>query len=404
MLVGHHAEDLNHEIMRLRVWTDPDVEAWMAEHAVGVWMSREEAFELRLRSPTSFAVITNHHGRVISLSLNFRLPPKALVDWLRNPGDRELQIGRHDDFEALEKVFYDITRGDARVVPADAELCVRVWRSLPVASSRYLPNPSGMGRYETPVFGATRLIAAEHPRILDDMVELREELEARLAGEPNAVDRWHWMLLNAEVLDDRERVMRWIEAVHADPERIALARPLSRLIEHYLDTEEQWAMLFDFMNVRGLAVCDRDGARSMRWLGSSLDAAAVGAERPMRDPADVERIRQEMFRFSLYEERRLHLGALAKGETQAAAEQLVQFRLLGAHKAEATGYIISSARAYGLGHPLHLPFINYDRADHRALAASIRRQWPDADAIADALYNKDDPDRADPKPQPEEPR
>ncbi|MCC5787881.1 MAG: hypothetical protein JJU33_14400 [Phycisphaerales bacterium] len=393
VVVRHDPMDLNNEIMRQYIWTDPRVEALMAEHAIGVWMSPEEA--PRHMSRTG-AVMINHRGMRIGFPLFDRASAKTVARWLRDPGDRRLQlIDADEEWDEARSMFHDVATGQAPADDAAADLCIRMWKALPIESHGFwaaFPEHYGADSF----LASTRLIAEAHPRVLDELIELRDRLEATLADEQNAVDRWHWMLLNAEALDDRARVVRWIEGVHNDEAHLAESVPLARLIVDTLDKEQQWSMMYDYMAEPWSSERAFGDGRRVGSLQASLHSVVRRWERAADDPERADQVRRPDFGSAMLGERRLHVGALASGEFASAARQLAMMRYLGPLDTEATGDLIAFAGANGLAHPLHLPFINDERDDHREIAASIRRKWPDADEIAEKLYAQEMSERTEP--------
>lgn len=394
VIVRHDPMSLDNEIMRQHIWTDPEIEAWMAEHAIGVWMTPEEEDASQIRSPRIGAV--DYRGVLIGYPLVPRVSSETVLRWLKDPRDRRQQFHHTDDaWFAARSMFHAVASGG---VPADdkaADLCVEMWKALPAVSHGFWSSFPEF--YATDSFlGATRMIAEEHPRVLDELIDLRDRLEAGLANERNVVDRWHWMLLNAEALGDGERVVRWVEQVQDDQAHFVETMALSRLIVYCLDQEQQWALMYGFLAEPWLEEGAINDARRLRIMSKRLNAAVGRLEDANDDPDRLqERLQSELDRALLFE-RRLHVGAVASEDFVFAAQQLEMMRFLGPHKAEATGHLVAFAGAHGLAHPLHLPFINYERGDHREIAASIRREWPDADEIAQRLYGQADRERAAP--------
>lgn len=380
----HNPGSIASEIMRARVWTDPEVEAWMKEHAVGVWFTADPGRERLSSSSTVVEKDSELLGRLYR-----HLRPKDLIRWLEGPSDELFGLQRHrEEWWDIRAEFAPVAMGRAPIDDAIADRCVEVWRALPALMDR--TRWAGIDAWsDRPFLTASRKIIEVRPEYSIPLTELRDELEASLAREPDAVNRWHWMMLTAGALDDAQRVLEWLGAELEQLNEFQHSFVLASEIEPFLEEHKRWAELYGFMRHTRLRLADEETFDRLRSVLSSIELSlddergeALGAQ---RDQIDTARRRHYAVRLIMRDEVVLHLGALASGELDHAAKQLFEVDRVLQNHPEAVELLVTSAHWEGLAHPMHLPFINYDRADHRALAAAIRRDHPDADEVAEAV-------------------
>lgn len=365
VIFQHDRDSLASEIMRTRVWTDPEVERWIDEHAVGVWIEYQGRASLRL--PWNAFSSIQHHGRP-ARSAEVFMGPECLLGWLSSPGDvphwqRTPRPSWREAEAAIAELIDPLTKIDHS---AEARL-LEIWRNLPDLIDdgwfRRSAEP-----WNLPLVRATRRAVQEHPSARDALAELADELESGLADRRDAIDRWRWLLIVSGVFGDDARTTAWLEHELAAPDRFAEGAMLAMYTEPILERAGRWDLLIRSMDMDELILGAREHRQRILRLQMSLDRLARSPANDRGDDKNAE------FARAMRYELRLHLGWLAIGDLDAARGQLEEMQRQLAGHPGAVPWLIGRAADEDLLRGVHLEYLDPNDPEHTAWIERINAE------------------------------
>ncbi|TVQ83187.1 MAG: hypothetical protein EA380_00185, partial [Phycisphaeraceae bacterium] len=349
VVVRHDRDSLASEIMRTRVWTDPAVERWISENAIGVWIEYDGRASLRFRWNAFVSV--EREGRSVGSAEVF-MGSECLLGWLTSPRDIPIwQTLPRAEWRAAEAELARLM--DPTIETGSDARLLGVWRSLPdLIDDGWFR--AGVEPWDLPLVAATRRIVQERPSVGEALAGLADELERGLADRNDAVDRWRWLLIVSGVFGDDARAVGWLERELATPDRFSEGVMLARYTEPILERAGRWDLLIRSMDMDEQTVGVREHRQRILQLRSSLDRLAHDARIDHGEP----------FARIMRHELRLHLGSLAIDDGGTAQSQLDEMRRVLVDRPYAVQWLIGSAANSGLLHSIHLDFLDPDNPEH----------------------------------------
>ncbi|MCC5787880.1 MAG: hypothetical protein JJU33_14395 [Phycisphaerales bacterium] len=366
------------EFMRAVSWHDPDVVAWMREHAVGVWIEGESGGTLVARDSDG------RRSRFFDDELAMWLPgrrfrtieptlaPECLLLWLSfPPGDPGL-------VEAVDDCTYEVESREFRRLRRLRE------DDSPEARLEGLIDAwSDFARLHLPNFLAQQSLAAKTEEWIeqfgmhDKLEAVGAAIEQRLRERETPSDRLAWVMFNAVIGDRIDSVIDWADLAE-EPLQHRLAAHAFDIMFPRLIERRKWELI-GRLDPRWHPHTAQFGYfEHVSWIRGST-SGFVQRRIPRKDPS--VRFRPLSFlQFPHIQERAeklaaMHLGCLAIGELGEASVMLhvVSQRC----PPEVLDYIIGFAAREGMLDAVHLPYLDPENPGHAELIEKINAQEND---------------------------
>ncbi|TVQ83188.1 MAG: hypothetical protein EA380_00190, partial [Phycisphaeraceae bacterium] len=376
------------EVMRELVWSDPEVEAWLAEHAIAVWVDRGrtpscegETFREVPVFPTSTAVFTPEGAVRFGYEV---LDPECVIRFLSGEVTKGSRCASAYFYRLLH-LLYVSHMWNERITEDLAEWCIFTWERYPLEVSVYrgrVLRPGDFIHVDSFVEISRRLVE-QSPEYRERLGSLRDALKERVDEEPRIIELGHWLALSLDVFDDQDAVLAWIDETIENDGGMDIVGAVFDFTGAVLERENRWALYGDALD-RSVTHC-ADTSSPVEAMHRVQDHLLwnLSIDRPETDSPESRRWALQIVGESMQDEVRRQMVLLARERHEEVGVRLAFAERMLVHYPEAFDMLISRADEAGLLHPLHLPYLDTEREDHRAMANRLRAAWPDAEALAE---------------------
>ena len=368
-------QSMQTEFMREASWHDPEVVAWMQEHAIGVWIEGERRGSLDVRDSEG------RRSRFLNDELAMWLPvrrfrtteptlgPECLLVWLSfppgEPGLREAVDGCTDEVDSRNHQRLRLPHRDE---PAEASL-ERVTEAWSDFAGLHLPG-----------FLAHQLIALQTESWVDRF-GMHEELEAvgaaieqRLREQETPSDRLAWVMFNAAIEDRIDTVIDWADQSESTLQHRLAAHAFDRMFSRLIE-RRNWALIgrldprwHPFMGQMGYF----EYVSRIRLVEHGSPRRSV----PRKDPSvrfrPLSVLADPFAQESAQRLAAMHLGCIAidqRGEASLMLHVVSQ-----QCPPEVLDYIIGFAAREGMLEAMHLQYLDPANPEHAAWIEKINAQ------------------------------